>query len=227
MDGTPLPGALSGNIAMRLIEIDEAFLYLVTGALDWLLDHEPLEQTGALTVEQARGYLSDMFYIYLEEEVNLVPVGASMLWHTDDIPDGWLACDGQAVSRADYPKLFDLWGVTFGAGDGSTTFNLPDFQYRIPMGAGIGIDPPNTLGVGEDAGAQKQTINISNLPAHSHLQNVSGSPAYNSTGGTGRVGYGTLTTSSLTRVQTENTGGGTGLPSIPPVQGVHFLVRAR
>lgn len=53
-------------------------------------------------------------------------------------PTGWLLCDGSAVSRATYASLFGITGTTFGAGDGSTTFNLPDLRSRLAIGAGTG-----------------------------------------------------------------------------------------
>lgn len=54
------------------------------------------------------------------------------------IPTGWLECDGSAVSRSTYSALFTAIGTTWGSGDGSTTFNLPDFRNRSPIGAGTG-----------------------------------------------------------------------------------------
>lgn len=57
---------------------------------------------------------------------NAVPAGAMIDWPTATPPSGWFIRNGQAVSRAENPNLFELIGVTFGAGDGSTTFNLPD-----------------------------------------------------------------------------------------------------
>ena len=51
------------------------------------------------------------------------------------IPEGWLLCDGSAVSRTDYAKLFSAIGTTWGAGDGSTTFNLPNSIGRFAEGA--------------------------------------------------------------------------------------------
>lgn len=69
------------------------------------------------------------------------PVGSVMLLDTDIIPDGWLLCNGAAVSRSTYSALFDKLGTRHGAGDGSTTFNLPDMRDRYPIGVGT-----NTIG---------------------------------------------------------------------------------
>ena len=56
----------------------------------------------------------------------LVPVGGMVAWDALlTVPDGWLRADGSAVSRSDYKRLYSIYSATFGAGDGSTTFNLP------------------------------------------------------------------------------------------------------
>lgn len=60
--------------------------------------------------------------------------GEGKLWFTNTAPTGWLICDGSAVSRTTYADLFAVIGTTYGAGDSSTTFNLPDFQGRVPAG---------------------------------------------------------------------------------------------
>lgn len=51
------------------------------------------------------------------------------------VPNGWLPCDGAAISRTTYSALFNVIGTQYGSGDGSTTFNLPDVRDRFPVGA--------------------------------------------------------------------------------------------
>lgn len=63
-----------------------------------------------------------------------VPSGSMVIWTTDSAPTDWLLCYGQAVSRTTYAALYAVIGDTFGAGDGSTTFNLPDMRGRFPLG---------------------------------------------------------------------------------------------
>jgi len=65
-----------------------------------------------------------------------VPVGGLALWAGSSEPAGWLICDGRAVSRTTYAALFAAIGIAYGAGDGSTTFNIPDFRGRVPVGLG-------------------------------------------------------------------------------------------
>lgn len=83
-------------------------------------------------------------------------------------PTGWLMCDGSAVSRTDYANLFNLVGTTFGAGNGSTTFNVPDLRGRsiIGVGQGSGLSARTR---GETGGAETQALSVGNLPAHQHF----------------------------------------------------------
>lgn len=64
-----------------------------------------------------------------------IPTGFIGEWSADTIPDGWLLCDGSAISRTDYADLFAVIGTTWGEGDGSTTFNLPNSIGRFAEGA--------------------------------------------------------------------------------------------
>ena len=63
-----------------------------------------------------------------------LPAGILLPYAGDIPPDGWLLCNGDAVSRSDYSTLFAAIGSTYGVGDGETTFNLPDLRGRMPMG---------------------------------------------------------------------------------------------
>jgi len=111
-----------------------------------------------------------------------VPIGAVNMWVTGTAPSGWLLCQGQAVSRTTYSGLFSVLGTTYGAGDSSTTFNLPDLRGRVPMGAGTGRNVADsadltarTLGAKvSDAETVTLTSAQSGVPAHSHANTVSG-----------------------------------------------------
>lgn len=84
---------------------------------------------------------------------NYLPSGVVMSYGGASAPFGWLLCDGAAVSRTTYADLFAAISTTFGVGDGSTTFNVPDLRGRVPLGAGTGT-------VAETAGAA--AINTTN-----------------------------------------------------------------
>ena len=62
------------------------------------------------------------------------PIGNIIMIGFDGVPDGYLKCNGATVSRSTYSELFNVIGVTYGEGDGSNTFQLPDFQNRVPWG---------------------------------------------------------------------------------------------
>jgi microcystin-dependent protein len=80
-----------------------------------------------------------------------LPVGSIQAFAGANAPAGWLLCDGSAVTRGNYPDLYNTIGNTYGSGDGSTTFNLPDLRGRMPMGAGTGLGL-NASGSGTTSG---------------------------------------------------------------------------
>ena len=101
----------------------------------------------------------------------LVPIGTILDFAAATPPTGYLTCDGSAVSRTDYAALFAVIGTTWGAGDGSTTFNLPDFRGRTSIGAGTGTATDATahaLGASGGTETVKLTAAQSGVPAHSH-----------------------------------------------------------
>ena len=77
-------------------------------------------------------------------------------------PEGYLMCDGAAVSRTTYATLFGVIGTTFGAGDGSTTFNVPDLSGRVPLGVS------STHLLGSTGGSETVTLTEQELPSHVH-----------------------------------------------------------
>jgi microcystin-dependent protein len=81
-------------------------------------------------------------------------------------PQGWALCNGQTMSISQYNALFALLGTTYG-GNGTTTFNLPDLQGRVPLHAGSGAGLPVYV-QGQKGGQTSVTLQTSNLPAHTH-----------------------------------------------------------
>jgi microcystin-dependent protein len=99
-----------------------------------------------------------------------IPTGAILPYGGATAPTGYLMCDGSAVSRTTYSALFAVLGTTYGAGDGSTTFNLPNAQLRFLLGSGANhplgatggqlghTHGPGSYGVGGDTGAPSNTV---------------------------------------------------------------------
>lgn len=85
--------------------------------------------------------------------------GVVQLYAGSTAPNGWLICNGQAVSRTTYAALFAVIGTTYGAGNGSTTFNVPNLVNKTVRGS-------NSLG--KTGGADTVTLSTANIPAHSH-----------------------------------------------------------
>lgn len=77
-------------------------------------------------------------------------------------PSGFLMCDGSVVSRSTYSDLFEAIGTTYGAGDGSTTFGLPDLSGRIAIGVS------STHALSSTGGEETHTLLSSEMPEHSH-----------------------------------------------------------
>lgn len=80
-------------------------------------------------------------------------------------PAGWLECNGQAVNRVTFANLFTAIGTMYGAGNGSTTFNVPDLRGRTVLGASAAY-PLASAG-----GFESTTLATNNLPAHTHAMN--------------------------------------------------------
>lgn len=91
------------------------------------------------------------------------PAGIIRAFAGSTIPDGYLLCDGSEISRSSYSVLFDAIGTTYGVGDGSTTFNIPDCRGRVIMGLDSGDAAFDALG---ETGGSK-TANLQ----HSHTMN--------------------------------------------------------
>ena len=107
------------------------------------------------------------------------PVGSVMPFAGSSSPDAtWLVCDGSAISRTTYATLFAVLGTTYGSGDGSTTFNIPNMQGRVPVGYDSGQTEFDALG--ETGGAKTHTL-TSGESAHSHSNSLTGTTSFAST----------------------------------------------
>lgn len=122
----------------------------------------------SITVSEALAAITpaDIHDTRVSASVGGLPVGGMMPWGAPVYPAGYHLCDGGAVSRSIYASLFALYGTTWGAGDGSTTFNLPNLLDRFPIGAG------GQVPLGRLAGSRQ--ITNGNLPAHGHQLNDGG-----------------------------------------------------
>ncbi len=136
------------------------------------------------------------------------PAGAITMYGGATAPGGWLLCDGAAISRTgNFADLFAIIGETYGAGDGSTTFNLPDFRGVFPKGAGTTNRTAGKDASGNFYAGVLGTYSQDKMQGHKHnatyLNNtlgaisggnvysgvISGSPITDGTNGTPRTGH--------------------------------------
>lgn len=171
------------------------------------------------------------------EDSPVMLVGA-VVWDagTDGVPPGYLLADGSAVSRTTYSVLFSRYGTTYGAGDGSTTFNLPDLRDQFPVGSG------STYATGDSGGEASHTLLTAEMPAHNHGVTDPGHlhhpdvsalfmrssnaafPLSLTAGGTFRQQGSANTSTEVTGITVDNEGGGGSHENRPPYTALRPLI---
>jgi len=110
----------------------------------------------------------------------LPPPGSIMAFAGTTAPPGWLFCDGTAVNRTQYPELFAAIGIAHGNGDGTTTFNLPDYRGRFLRGvngtAGLDPDAGNraAMNPGGNTGNNVGSVQLDEFKLHHHTYTTKG-----------------------------------------------------
>ena len=169
--------------------------------------------------------------------------GTIQMFAGSTAPRGWLICDGSAISRTDYAVLFNVIGTTYGTGDGSTTFNLPNFCGRTPLGVGTGDATDATAHtLGQKSGTETHTLIESELPEISGtavfraIQNTSGtnialqssqsghfSRSSNSSTGSSIKGASNVSSASQNNL-TFKFGSGGSHNNMQPYLGINFII---
>lgn len=160
-----------------------------------------------------------------------IPSGTLTAYAGASAPTGWLLCYGQAISRTTYSDLFSAIGTTWGSGDGSTTFNVPDLRGRLVAGAdNMGGSAAGRLGsgatggitgsatVGATGGEQSHQLTTAELAAHTH-GNAGGQTALGGSGG-GSSLYGSPGTGT-----TSSTGGDVAHNNVQPTAVANWIIK--
>ena len=136
----------------------------------------------------------------------LNPTGSIIMYGAASAPGGYYLCEGAAISRSTYSALFAVIGTTYGTGDGSTTFNVPDFRDRAPYGASTFTLGSKTAGEVNSSGQNSTGTGTSGSSGASTVANNTGT----GTTGTGTTGSATSGgTAPSIPASTYNTGSGT------------------
>lgn len=160
------------------------------------------------------------------------------------LPAGWVLCDGSAISRNVYANLFSAIGTTWGGGDGTNTFNVPNLVDKFILGAGI------SPALGTNGGTAEVTLGISNLASHSHgvtdpghvhgitdpgHHHTSETAASNVTAGasaggvtagnTGNATTGITINSATTGITTQDTGSAAPFSILPPYAAIYYIIK--
>jgi len=203
---------------------------------DTMADNNPLKVVRGKEFDDEFDAITSAMDIQELVIANLVttPPGGIIMYAAPIAPSGFLVCDGAARSRNTYTALFQAIGTTYGAGDGSTTFNVPNFNGRFPYGGS-----PGQLGGSADATLPLHTHGASTLisdPGHSHTYPL-GTGYYNAA-----VGSDIPTNTSASRLIANNAtaSAGTGITAatnitavgtiatnanLPPFVGVYFIIK--
>lgn len=175
-----------------------------------------------------------------------IPVGCVLDYSGGTLPTGFLLCDGSAVSRTTYADLFAAVGTTYGAGNGSTTFNIPDYRGRVGAGKdNMGGVAASRLSaqitgttLGATGGAEQHTLTSAQIPAHTHpvtdpghihsVATNSGALAAGSSSGPYASTSSTVNTGSSTTGVTigNNTGGGGAHTNLQPTIICNKIIKA-
>jgi len=146
----------------------------------------------------------------------------------ETVPDGWADCNGDTLSRTLYPETFAALGTIWGVGDGSTTFNLPDFRGRGIIGVGTGTSlTPRALG--DEVGFEAVTLTVDEMPTHGHPERTYTNQDAYIIGGGSPYGYGIEgglnARTANGRISTDNVGGGESHANMQPSAAAHVIIK--
>ena len=150
-----------------------------------------------------------------------IPAGTISAYGGVAAPMGWLLCQGQLVSRTTYAALFAAIGNTYGAGDGSTTFAVPDLRGRVPAGADSG---DADFALGHPGGTKTVTLTVDQIPSHTHRA-PSGSFGIVGAGGTYGVVANPASGINGDYSATGSRGGGQAHNNLQPYLAVNYIVK--
>lgn len=168
-----------------------------------------------------KGSIDAIDEIY-QQNLTIPPSGCVVAFAGSVPPTGWLLADGSAVSRTTYARLFAVISTTYGNGDRSTTFNLPNFKGKV----GVGLDPSQVEfdSLSEEGGSKTHTLSINEMPSHRHALTMS-TTAWVSGSSSTRPLQGSAPTSNVTQNDMGSTGGGQAHNNLQPYIVINYIIK--
>lgn len=159
----------SAQCRALFIPDDEQWIAAVTGALQLLTFPRAWQstETGGLSPDDAATAWVEFFDKFCLKQGECRMIGEIICYAGGSSPDAhWLLCDGASLLRADYPDLFAVIGINFGATD-ATHFSIPDLRGRVGLGTGTGSGL-SAYSLGDSGGEENHTLTTAETPSHSH-----------------------------------------------------------
>lgn len=150
----------------------------------------------------------------------IAPAASVMQYAGSTAPTGWLLADGTAVSRTTYAALFAIVATSYGVGDGSTTFNLPDMKGRIPVGKNTGTFAT----LGNTGGAETHTLTTAQMPSHNHNFSTYGNGVDLNPGGS-QFRFGYTSDGGSNQFLISSTGGGGSHNNLQPYLVMNYIIK--
>lgn len=205
------PTGINGDWALIGGAIDTIWMWDSDGAA-WKNTHQQTDLSNYYTKTQA-------------DTKFLQPTGTMVIYAGSAAPTGWLLCNGATISRTTYAALFAIIHTTYGAGDGSTTFAVPDMRGRV----GVGIGGSGVTTLGQTGGEQTHVITVAEMPQHDHGQKnsgIGGGESHAITNNGGGLVWSTAAASTDENLKTFATGGNGAHNNMQPYLGVNYIIKA-
>lgn len=151
-----------------------------------------------------------------------LPIGTMLPYSSETIPNGFLPCDGSEVSRTEYKDLFAVIGTSYGAGNGSTTFNLPDKRGRVSVGLDSNQIEFDTIG--KQDGEKTHQLKIEEMPSHNHGY-IRSRLFFSDPSGQNAIAYNNNIGSAI-EATTNNAGGGKAHNNLQPYEVDVWIIKA-